>query len=301
MRVAIIVNPISGRRGSDPNAGRLRAEQARQLTVAAGVAAEVAVTLDRGHARDLARDFVARGFDRVVVWGGDGTINEAAGPLLRSPVMLGIVPAGSGDGIARSLGLPPGTADAMRAALGDTSGPLDVGRIGERHFLNIAGIGFDAAVAVVFNRRRRRGVRAYIADALRTVWSYRCEEYTLAFEGGEVSGRHFLIAFANGREYGNGIVLAPQADPGDGWLELVRVADGSPLRQLWRARRLAFRPLAPAEGVGRHRVRWATVSGPHLRGHVDGETFEASGDLTIRLETGGLRVAGAPARPTTAT
>lgn len=296
MRVGIIVNPISGRRGSDPRAGQLRAERARQLALAPGIETEVALTAGLGHARDLARDFVARRFDRVIAWGGDGTINEAAGPLRRSSTMLGIVPAGSGDGIARSLGLPAEPGEAIRTALSGVSRPMDVGLLGDRHFLNIGGIGFDATVAVRFNRGRRRGVLAYVAVALRAVWSYACEDYTLAYDDERTAGRHFVIAFANGREYGNGLVLVPNADPSDGWLDLVAVEGGSPVRQLWRARRLAFRRLAPAEGVLRARIQTATVSGARLRCHVDGETFDASGEIAVGLDPGGLRIAGVRAQ-----
>lgn len=297
MRAAIIVNPISGRLGRDPKTGRQRAEQARQFALASEADAEVAVTTGRGHAEALAREYAARRLDRVIVWGGDGTINEAAGPLRRSATMLGIVPAGSGDGVARSLGLPAEPAAAMRAALGDASRLMDVGLLGDRHFLNIGGIGFDATVAVAFNRRRRRGVLAYVVDALSTVWSYPCETYTLAFDAVRSSGRHFVIAFANGREYGNGLVLVPDADPADGWLDLVAVDGGSPLRQLWRARRLTFRRLAPAQGVRRARIKSALVSGARLRCHVDGETFDASGDLHVGIDPGCLRVAGFERRP----
>ena len=108
----------------------------------------------------------------------------------------------------------------------------------------------------------------------------------------EFDGPRFVIAFANGREYGSGLAIAPEADPSDGWLDTVIVKGGSPLRQLWRSRRLGWRPMHPAEGVWRGRIREASIAGTRLVCHVDGEPFETSGEISIRLDPGALLVAG---------
>jgi diacylglycerol kinase family enzyme len=170
--------------------------------------------------------------------------------------------------------------------------PIDVGYLGDRHFLNIAGVGFDAAIATVFNQGPRRGGLRYIRNGLKGVWSYESQPYTLRLDDQARDGRHFLVAFANGREYGNGIVLAPNADPHDGWLDVVTVDAGPAWRQLWRSRRLAIGRDLPAQGVHRSRIRTATVSGDHLLCHVDGETFETKGTLDVRIRAGALRVLG---------
>lgn len=293
MRTAFIVNPAAGAAGHRSRAGGSRVEIAARHARAAGGDVDVVATTHRGHARELAASCVERGVDRVVVWGGDGTINEAAGPLIRSRVTLGIIPGGSGDGLVHSLGLPRTVDAAMQAALFGPSRPVDVGWLGSRHFLNIGGIGFDAEVAVRFNRRTRRGTRGYIVDGLQAVWNYRCAAYEVEAGGERWTGRRFLVAFANGREYGNGLVLVPTADPTDGSLDLVLVADGGPLQQCWRARRLAVRRMAPAEGLVRRRLTSARVTGDRLMCHVDGETFEASGSLDVSVDAGAIRVAGA--------
>lgn len=289
MRAAFIINPASGRKQTR---GPSRLDRARDIVRAAGVAVEVIPTSGPGHAAQLSRAFAAQAYDRVVVWGGDGTINEVAGPLINSPTILGIVPGGSGDGLAHSLGLPRDVEAAGRAALTGSSRAVDVGYFGERHFLNVAGVGFDAEVATRFNRRTTRGVRGYISECLRAVWSYQCATYDVTTEDETLAGPRFVVAFANGREYGNGLVLVPNANPLDGRLDLVAVAGGSALIQFWRARRLAWRPLAPAAGVHRARVRSAVIRGDRMRCHVDGEPFEASGTIEVRLAPGALNVAG---------
>jgi len=298
MRVAVIINPVSGRRRRRSSDATDRAELARlvlaRVACESGVDPDIAIDVTRapGHAAELARDHVARGIGLVVAWGGDGTVHEVAGPLIGSSTALAIVPSGSGDGLARGLGLPRRPEQALRLALTGPIGSMDTGRIGDRHFLNIAGVGFDAAVGAAFNQSARRGVGAYVRGALAGVWTYRPEAYRLVFDGVERAGRCFVIVFANGPQYGNGLCIAPDADPADGRLNLVLVADGSAWRQVWRARRLGVRRLARAEGVHRQLVETASVEGDRLVCHVDGETFETSGRLKVGVRPASLTIAG---------
>ena len=290
MRAAIIVNPGSGRRRRVPET---RFEVAQRLIQRHGVTVDLVATNAAGHGRELAASFVAQGYDRVVAWGGDGTVNEIAGPLIGSQTMLGVVPAGSGDGFAHSVGLPRATEEALKVALTANPRAIDVGFFGDRHFLNMAGIGFDAAVATRFNARAARGGAGYAVEGLTGVWTYTCEVYDVAAAGEQFSGPLFLVAFANGREYGNGLILAPSASAMDGELDMVVVSGGGPLRQMWRARRLLVSRMSPAEGVWRGRVTSALIQGNRLTAHVDGETFQTSGEVKVSLRPGALMVAGA--------
>src|SRR5436305_8875120 len=149
MSTAIIINPISG--GAGRNAGRARAQMALAAVDAHGDPAEVFVTERAGHARELATAAVRRRSRLVIAWGGDGTINEVASALAFGDVPLGIVAAGSGNGLARELGVSPRPERAIADALAATPRPMDLGAINDRLFVNIAGIGFDAHVAAQFN------------------------------------------------------------------------------------------------------------------------------------------------------
>ncbi len=240
----------------------------------------------------IASDLVTRGAQVVIAWGGDGTINDAATPLIGTSTPLGIVRSGSGDGLGRALGVPEHPEDAIRQAVSGVAAAIDVGYLGARHFLNVAGIGFDAAVGQRFNAGGRRGQLGYLLKVLETVWTYRAHRYRVRLEHETSDCTRFVVAFANGRQYGGQLMLAPDADPTDGRLDAVIVDDGSPLTQIWRMRRLAFGVRRPAKGIFRYRVREASVSGERLICHVDGETFEASGELTVRLAPGALRIAG---------
>jgi YegS/Rv2252/BmrU family lipid kinase len=291
MRIAVIINPVAGRGKTRRAAGTERAQLASRLIRRTGVDGEVVLTRAPGHAIALARQFADQRFDVVAAWGGDGTVNEVAGPLLATATTLAIVPGGSGDGLAHGLGIPDDPERALTQALGGLESVVDVGFLGDRHFLNIAGVGFDAAVGERFNRSGRHGSLSYGLHALSLVWSYRCPAYRLRVGSRELAGPRFLVAFANGREYGNGLLIAPDARLDDGLVNAVVVAGGSPVRQCWRARRLFWRRLAPAEGILRATVSSAQITGERLQCHVDGETFEASGTLDVRVEPGALRVA----------
>src|SRR5262245_56752694 len=143
----VIINPISGARGHRVGSSEARRTIAERVARAHGRAIDVAITTGRGHGAELARAAVARGADRVIAWGGDGTVNEIAGPLIGSRTAFGIVPSGSGDGFARGVGLSRDPERAVAAALTAPARALDVGWLAGRHFLNIAGIGFDAVIA----------------------------------------------------------------------------------------------------------------------------------------------------------
>jgi YegS/Rv2252/BmrU family lipid kinase len=262
--------------------------------------ASVVVTRAAGDAALAAEAARRDGVDRVVAWGGDGTVNEVAGPLIGTRTALGIVPAGSGDGLAGSLGLPRRPEYALRLALLGPSGPMDVGWLGDRHFLNVAGIGFDAAVGRAFNHSATRGLGAYVRLALAEIWRYQPDSYELTVNGATLRGPRLLVAFANGREYGNRMVLAAGADPTDGLLDLIVVDAGSAWRQCWRARRLLVGRDLPAVGITRHRVAKAQIAGSRLVCHVDGETFEVDGVLDVRIQPLALHVAGLSPLPASA-
>jgi len=298
MRVGIVINPISGRRGSRPDEPARRRAFAELHANAAGINPTIVTTEGPGHARVLSQTFADQGYDTVIAMGGDGTVNEVAQALVGTTTALGIVPCGSGDGLARGLRLPANREAAIRIALSQSLTAIDVGTAGDRIFLNIAGIGFDAAVARVFAGRSTRGAVGYVTSGVSLAWTYDAARYAVNWHTGDAAevreGRKFLVAFANASTYGNGAVLAPAASLQDGVLDVVLVDAGGPLQQFWRGRRLFWRSGSPAHGLERSRATRATVSGPALVCHVDGEVFETSGTLEIGVRPGALRVRATP-------
>jgi diacylglycerol kinase (ATP) len=289
-RVAVVINPISGRTGSHPGEGDRRRELIITTSAALGIAVDVHMTTGRGHATALARAARAAGAEIVVAMGGDGTVNEVAQGLVGSDVALGIVPCGSGDGLARGLGLPRARRAAFDVALTGATSRMDVGYANDHLFLNVAGVGFDAAVGQLFATRKTRGALGYVVKSASLVWTYSAPHYEVTCDDERRVGRKFLIAFANAPEYGNGAVLAPDADVQDGVLDVVIVDAGSALSQIWRARRLFWNRRAPARSMERLQTRTARITSDHIVYHVDGEVFEAARALDIRVERQALAI-----------
>jgi len=283
MSICVIFNPAA--RGE-------KAKHFRDHLAALSTEVTLRPTYASGTGRVLAADAVREGFETVVAAGGDGTVNEIAGPLIGSHTALGIVPSGSGDGLAHGLGLDTRPDQALAAALRQPVTPIDAGWLGARHFLNVCGIGFDAAVAQGFNTRETRGALGYVKGLLSGIWRYRPESYQIDAGGTRFEGPRFLVAFSNGCEYGNRLVLTADAHPADGWLDAVIVDAGTPIRQLWRARRLAVGVRRPAAGIHRLRVQQARISGERLVCHVDGETFETRGSIDVRIQPKAIGIAG---------
>jgi diacylglycerol kinase family enzyme len=292
MPAAVILNPRAGRHGHRPQSAAARLARARRAAGDLGAGVEFVCTRSAGDGATLARSFLDRGFDRVIAWGGDGTVNEVSAPLIGSGATFGVIAAGSGDGFAGSAGLPRTFDAALRVAVTAAPRPIDIGWLGGRHFLSTGGIGFDAYAGARFNRGHRRGIVGYLTTVLPALVRYRADMYRIDLDGRTLSGPRFLIAFANGRHYGNRLILDAHADFFDGKLNAVIVDAGSAWTQLWRGRRLFFRPRSPAPGIERVAIERAAVTGDRLMCHVDGETFEARAAVDVRVQRQALLVAG---------
>jgi diacylglycerol kinase (ATP) len=268
----------------DPHAAERRVALLRDELKRRNLDGSIRVTERAGHARELALAAVADATELLIVWGGDGTLNEVGAAAAGSSTALGIIPAGSGNGLAGALGVPRDPAAALARALGPTVQAIDVGVIGDRRFLNIAGIGVDARIAVLFNQRSRgsRGKWPYIAIGVTEGCRYRSREYIVRLDGEPTRCRALLIAFANGREYGMGASLAPRAELDDGLLDAFVVEDRSVVARFWHARHLASGKVERAPRVITAKVRSAYVeSSEPMEFHVDGETGSAIGRLEV--------------------
>jgi diacylglycerol kinase (ATP) len=279
--IHVIINPISGA-GADPIAAKRRAELVAAAARARGAEVTIDFTARAGHAAELGARAVACGADAVIIWGGDGTFNEAASALIGTGIPVGLVPAGSGNGLARALGVPWDPAAALARAFGGVPTAIDAGRMAGRCFFNIAGIGFDARVAALFNRRAKgtRGGWPYIVIGVREGCRYCSLEYDVGLDGEMHHYRALIIAFANGREYGLGARIAPDARLDDGLLDAIIVEERGVVARFWDARHLAKGTAHLAPLVTTRRVRRATIESPgEMEFHVDGEPGVASDPL----------------------
>jgi len=290
--VVAIVNPLSGA-GASPGVAERRVALLESKFSSANVIGEVHLTQRSGHAGELARAAVASGARTVIAWGGDGTINEVGTALAGTDVVLAIVPAGSGNGFASEVGVPILPEAAIDVALHGHHRPIDVGELAGRLFFNIAGIGFDAVVAEQFNLQTlgRRGMGPYVRIGLRETFRYRAARYRILLDGEELVSNALLIAFANGREYGNRIRLAPHARMDDGKLEAMVVEDRRPFSRLWAGRHLALGTADKAARIVARSIQSARVeTDGEMLYHLDGEIGRASGSIDVRIRPKALMV-----------
>ena len=288
--VAIIINPIAG--GARLSAAAQNARLAQAIADGFSVPAEVFVTERAGHARDLAKAAAGRGARLVMAWGGDGTINEVASALVGTDVALGIVPAGSGNGLARELGIDPRPRRAIADALQRTPRPIDVGEVEGRYFVNTAGVGFDAHVASRFASARRRGFLGYANITARALASYIPLSYRITIAGATREVRAILVTLANSAQFGNGALIAPGARVDDGELDLVVIEERSRFRTICGLPRLFNGTVSRITGCRITRLREVTIEADApLTYHVDGEPVSGGTTLRARVHPRALRVA----------
>lgn len=213
MKYWFIINPISGR---IPSLKKIRACVSKEFSNHPEKSYKMFITQEPGEARRLATQAAEKKTDVVVAVGGDGTMNEVAGGIVKSETALGVVPCGSGNGFAQSLSIPESWPAAIRRLVNPHIIRIDAGRINEAYFFGVAGCGFDALISARFKASKRRGVLPYFYYGIREFFRY--EPVLLRFESDSVqfSKKPLLITIANTARYGNGAVIAPHADYQDG-------------------------------------------------------------------------------------
>lgn len=215
-KATIVVNPIAGVGKHKRNIVKLTSEyfsqKCHEITLKE--------TTRRGEATDFAQQAVDKNTDIVVVVGGDGTVNEVGSGLVNSDVTMGIIPCGSGNGFARSLNIPQNVEQACRLILEGNICSIDVGKANERYFFLVAGVGFDAKVGKRFDDYPNRGAVSYFYVGAKEFFVYKPEWVRISFDSKKFESNPFLIAVANGQQYGNGAIIAPDAKLNDGLFDI---------------------------------------------------------------------------------
>ncbi|MBL9199373.1 MAG: diacylglycerol kinase family lipid kinase [Opitutaceae bacterium] len=289
MKIRLIHNPRSG------PARRQRAvcERLRAALAAQGFAGASDQTRGPGDATRLAREAVAAGCTHVVAVGGDGTVNEVAAALAGTAATLAIVPAGSGNGLARHLGIPRDPAKAL-TLLQPGRGKIeaiDTATANGHFFCNAMGFGFDADVAARFCLQPRRGLGGYLRAAWRA-WRERApESCRIESASGSWTQDVLLLAVANSDQYGNDVRIAPGAGVRDGALDLVAISPVGAGGLVLLLARLATGKLLRSPRV-RH-ARAAEFRLTRLRAgliHLDGEVRATAAEIAVCVQAGNLRV-----------
>jgi len=251
---------------------------------------QIAFTNHPHHATEIAQDAVTQGIKIVVAVGGDGTVNEVGKALIKSNTTLGIVPLGSGNGLARHLGIPMDLNQAIQTLNYKRTALIDTATINDKIFLGIAGIGFDAQIAKEFANFGRRGFSSYLLTAIREFPKYHSKNYHLTVDGQKIEKKAFIISFANSSQYGNDFIIAPQAKIQDGLLDLIIVKE----IPLYAIQPFIFRArngtLNRSQFVEIIRAKEIIVEQPLIQAHIDGEPHLFHDKIKVAINPLSLKV-----------
>jgi diacylglycerol kinase (ATP) len=191
---------------------------------------EFVYTDSPGHASELASKASVDGFDLVVAVGGDGTMNEIAQGLIGTNTPMGIIPMGSGNGLARELGISMNIRKACHTLIDGTDLQIDVCRMNNQRFLCTCGIGFDAQIADKMSRASSRGFLRYIQLVIKESIFYKPMNIKMKIDGKQINQSVFLVTFANASQFGNNAYIAPAASMTDGLIDVIVV---KPFSKIW--------------------------------------------------------------------
>lgn len=285
-KIVFIVNPISGTQNKELILSLLveKIDKTKYTWT-------VVYTERAGHAIEIAAQAAKENIDFVVAIGGDGTINEIARSLVHTNTTLGIIPCGSGNGLARHLHIPMEPKKALDILNEGLTDVIDYGKINGTSFFCTCGVGFDAFVSLKFANAGKRGLLTYLEKTLQESLKYEPETYELETEDGTYKYKAFLIACGNASQYGNNAYITPQAMLTDGLLDVTilepftvldvpslsfqlfnKTIDQNSRIKTFRCKKLCI-----------HRTKPGVV-------HFDGDPMQASEHVTVEIIKNGLRV-----------
>lgn len=287
-RLLFLVNPVSG-----ANQGKKSglADQITEVIDSGLYEWEVAVSETPTQLFELSRAAAENGIDAVIAVGGDGTVNQIARGIFGSKTILGLVPAGSGNGLAHHLGIPTDVAKSLAIINKMNVIDIDTAKMNDNLFVSIAGIGFDALVARKFARAERRGFLSYLKIVTTEYTNYRPRKYKMIIDGEPVERQALFVSFANTNQFGYNTIIAPDAKIDDGLLD-VCIVKKVPLTQapqvvgLLLTKKIGFSDyveIIKAREVKLKRNKKREVN-------IDGEPVKLDKDITVAINPLSLKV-----------
>lgn len=252
---------------------------------------QLKLTEHAGHASEIAKECKENGIDIVVAIGGDGTVNEVARAIVNSDTALGIIPCGSGNGLARHLMLPLNIRKSIAVINECVIHRLDYGIINNYPFFCTCGMGFDAFVSQKFAESGKRGPISYIENVLREGLKYKPETYTIEDENGASQYEAFLISCANASQYGNNAYIAPQASMSDGLMDIVIMEPFDVLEAPQISIDMFNKTLDKSSKIKSFRCKKLHIhrNNPGVI-HYDGDPVMTGEDITVELIEKGINI-----------
>ena len=289
-RIVFIINPISGTQKKDdipPLIGELMDAEKYDI--------ELRRTEYAGHAAEIARQCAAEGADVVVAVGGDGTVNEVARPLTHTETALGIIPCGSGNGLARHLRIPLDVRKAIQIINSCQIEQFDYGIINDLPFFCTCGMGFDAFISLKFAEAGKRGPITYVENVLKEGLKYKPETYEIIDDSGSARYKAFLIACANASQYGNNAYIAPGATMRDGLMDVIIMEPFDALEAPQIAADLFMKTLGNNSKIKTFRTERIHIHRQEPGAiHYDGDPIMTGTDIDVSIEHLGIRIVTNP-------
>ena len=243
-----------------------------------------------GHARELARKSLDK-YHVIVAGGGDGTVNEIGSQLIHSSVILGVLPMGSGKGLARSLGIPMDIREAIQTLNDFNVIEIDTGLANQFRFISIAGIGFDAAVAHAYARKSGRGFFTYAFQTVRELFQYSSITVHIKTNRMDMFTRVFLLSLANSSQWGYGAQISPHASTRDGLLDLCMLRNFPLILSPALVIRLFSGSIHRSKFIDLFHIKQAEIVGTEdYIGHIDGEPVTFTTPIKFTVDPASLRV-----------
>lgn len=282
----LIINPISGTNHAPGLAARL-SEALKQM----GHNPEVKFTEHSGHARKMAAEAAASGVRSVLACGGDGTVNEVASALIGTQTVLGILPNGSGNGLARHIGIPCNPLGALNVIADNRPQSCDWCDIDGHPFFCAAGVGFDAAVVQRFSKKGRRGFITYLQSAVEEFRTYEAQQYTITTPDGELKTNAMFISLCNASQLGNNAYISPHASIMDGVMDITIVEKSRLLKYATMGVNLMGGALKDGDGLKMLRAKEVVIhrSKPGVA-HADGELLKLGTEIHVKVHPADLRI-----------
>ena len=277
--IAFIINPISGgiRKDNFPALiGKIIDRNRFDV--------EINFTRSASHNLELAQQAVEQKKDIVVAVGGDGTINNVAKYLVKTPVIFGIIPQGSGNGLARHLHIPIDNIKALSLINQLNYRTIDTGMANDYFFINVAGAGFDEHVSHMFAKAPKRGFWSYTKISLNEFARYKPRLYKINIDGQNLVLPAFIVCVANGSQYGNNAFIAPDAKLSDGLFDVSIMKPFKVYKMPFIGAALFLKKFSQSPYVHYFRGRNVTIIRPEAEVfNIDGEPVEMEKDVNIRI------------------
>lgn len=283
-KIAFIINPISGTTPKQEIPDIIM-----NVLDTTRFEPEIFFTSHRFHGMELANTFGVNQYYAVVAVGGDGTVNEVARSLIHTQTALGIIPTGSGNGLARHFHIPLNVKKAVEVINQSEPIRIDYGLVNNHPFFCTCGIGFDAYVSTEFAKGKERGIMRYLEKIITGYFNYKSQQYHLVGNNIDLKAKAFVITFANSSQWGNNAYIAPQASVQDGYMDISILSHFPIIAIPSLALQLFTKTIDKDFFMTTLRTNEITLYRPEPGPfHFDGEPYEEGSTIHVKMVPDGL-------------